>query len=117
MSRSDYHFNVVEVFQDDRAVKIIEVVDENLGNMSVTNDVENVILEIAKILPNKPTDYAWIQLDSDQCLDELVLDRTGNFDHFAPLPRGRCKTEVFAEAVVRLIEREIEATYDSDPVR
>jgi hypothetical protein len=117
MSRADYHFNVVEVFQDDRAVKIVDIVDENLGNMSVTNDVENVILEIAKILPNKPTDYAWIYRDSDNQIDELVLDRTGNFDHFAPLPRGRCKTEVFAEAVVRLLERELEAAYDSDSVR
>ena len=109
MSRSDFDWKIVEILQDERAVQVVEVVDLDLGNMSVTNDVENVILEIAKILPRPPTDFAWIYADSTGAWDELVLDHTGNFKNFAALPRGRCHSELQAEAVVRLLARELEA--------
>jgi hypothetical protein len=108
MTRSDFTFAVVEVQDDERATQVIQIVDDNLGNMSVTNDVENVINEISARLPRPATDYAWIYRDTEELWDELVLDNVGNFKKFAPLPRGRCFTEVQAEAVIRFLERKID---------
>lgn len=109
MSRSDYSFAVIQVFQDKRAVEVVQVADANLGNMSVTNDVENVINEISARLPRPAADYAWIYRDSTGTWDEIVVDEVGNFAKFVALPRGRCLTELEAEAVVRLIARELAA--------
>lgn len=108
-SRSDFSADLLAVMADERTLEIVEVVDLNLGGMSVTNDVENVINTVAQALPNPATDYAWIYRDSEGLWDELVLDKVGNFSRFAALPRGRCQTELRAEAVVRLIARELEA--------
>lgn len=43
MAKSDYSYNLIK--RENQQVLFIE--DENLGNMSVTNDIENVVEEIA----------------------------------------------------------------------
>lgn len=106
MSRSDYSFAVIQIFQEKRAVEVVQIADANLGNMSVTNDIENVINEIAARLPNPPFGYAWIYRDSSGDWDEILVDQTGNFVKFVALPRGRCLTELEAEAVARLLARQ-----------
>jgi hypothetical protein len=106
MSRSDYSFATVAVYGETQVVEVVQIADANLGNMSVTNDIENVINEIAARLPNPPSGYAWIYRDSSGAWDEILVDKAGNFEKFVALPRGRCLTELEAEAVARLLARQ-----------
>ncbi len=107
MSRADYAFAVVAVFNDTRATEIIQIVDAKT-DVSVTNDIENVLNEIQARIPRRPGDYAWIYCDSMDNWDEIIVDDVGNFVKFAALPRGRCFTEVQAEAVARYLARQLE---------
>ena len=111
-ARADYAWKLVGLLQDGRAVTLIEIVDKDLGNMSVTNDIENVLLEIADGLPedNPLSENAVIYRDSEGYWDEIVLDQVGNFKSFAALPRGRRQSELQSEAVVRLVARQLEAS-------
>ena len=109
MSSADYSFAVVQVFKDERVNNVVQIVDLDAGNMSVTNDIENVLLEIQARLPDHPTDYIWIYRDSMENWDEIQLDDVGNFQRFNALPRGRCFTEVQAEAVVCFLARHVNA--------
>lgn len=107
--KSDFDWRHVEIFKDNRATTVIEIVDLDLGNMSVTNDIENVVTQIATELPedNPITENAIIYRDSEGIWDEVVLDKAGNFAQFAALPRGRCLTELQSEAVLRLVKRQL----------
>jgi len=108
--RADYDWNLVQILTDDRTTNVIEITDRDLGNMSVTNDVENVLIEISDdpLFDNNPlSESAVIYCDSEGLWDEIVLDNAGNFKTFAALPRGRCRTELQAEAVVRLVARKL----------
>lgn len=107
--RADYDWSHSQVLGDHRATTVIQIVDLDLGNMSVTNDIENILLEISGQLPedNALEENAVIYRDSTGAWDEVVLDQVGNFRKFAALPRGRCFTELQAEAVVRLVARQI----------
>lgn len=109
MSRSDYTFAVVEILGDERANEIVQIVDQDLGNMSATNDIENILNEIQARLPRHPTDYVWIYRDSMELWDEIVVDEVGNFVKFKALPRGVCFTEVQAAAVVQFLARHLAA--------
>ena len=105
--RASIHWETVEVFpQDNRAIHVLEIVDLK-GDVSVTNDIENVLIELEELLPRPIAEYAVIYRDSMDLWDEVVLDQVGNFRNFAALPRGRDKTELRAEAVVRLLKREL----------
>ena len=42
-SRADFRYRVV---QDNEDIKLLLIVDENLGGRSVTNDIENVLADI-----------------------------------------------------------------------
>ena len=108
-ARADYGWSQSQVLTDSRSTTVLQIVDENRGEMSVTNDIENVLLEISEALPedNPLSENAVIYRDSTGAWDEVVLDQVGNFQKFAALPRGRCFTEVQAEAVVRLVARQI----------
>ncbi len=108
MSSADYAFAVVQVFNDERANEIIQIVDNKTG-VSVTNDVENVLNEIEVRLPRPATDYVWIYRDTMDNWDEIVVDDVGNFVKFAPLPRGRCLTEIQAAAITQFLARHLEA--------
>ena len=111
MSRADYGWTIVQVFQDTRAIGVLEIVDMK-GRVSVTNDIENVLIEIGGRLERdglgQLEDLAVIYRDSMNAWDEVVLDHVGNFRRFAALPRGRCHTELRAEAVVRYLGRQLE---------
>lgn len=65
MSKSDY---IHKIYQVD---KIIEIQDLNLGKMSVTNNIENVIDEIAKEEGINKSEFKVIYRDS-----------VGNWDGF-----------------------------------
>lgn len=107
--RSDYTFALVEIQGDARANQIVQIVDQDLGNVSVTNDIENILNEIQARLPGHPTDYVWIYRDSMTNWDEVVVDDVGNFVKFKALPRGRCFTEVQAAAVTQFLARHLAA--------
>lgn len=109
-ARADYDWKLVQILTDGRATTVIEIVDRDLGNMSVTNDIENILLEISDDLDddNPLSENAVIYRDSEGLWDEIVLDEVGNFRSFAALPRGRCRSELQAEAVVRLVARQLE---------
>lgn len=112
-SMSDWKAGVFAVQEDNRTVQVLEIIDLDLGKMSVTNDIENVVmsidLELDKAFGGNVSvgDYAVIYRDSTGAWDEVVLDDVGNFKKFAALPRGRCQTELRAEAVLRLLERKL----------
>jgi len=108
-SRSDYTFAVVEIFNDERANEIVQIVDQDLGNMSVTNNIENILNAIQARLPRHPTEYVWIYRDSMELWDEIVIDDVGNFVKFKALPRGVCFTEIQAAAVTQFLARHLEA--------
>ena len=55
------------------------------------------------------SECAIIYRDSLEQWDEIVVDQVGNFARFAALPRGRCRTELQAEAIVRLCARQVGA--------
>ena len=107
--RSDYTFAVVEILGDSRANQIVQIVDQDLGNVSVTNDIENILNEIQARLPGHPTAYVWIYRDSMETWDEVVVDDVGNFVKFKALPRGRCFTEIQAAAIAQFQARHKEA--------
>ena len=50
-------------------IPILIIVDKNLGNMSVTNDIENVVDFICKKEKLQPKDCAIIYRDSHNCWD------------------------------------------------
>ena len=74
MSRADY-----DIIAIDDSNKIVQLVDLDLGNMSVTNDAETVVKEVNKLCPG----YRILYRDSIEIWDELVHDN-GVFIKFAP---------------------------------
>lgn len=56
-SRSDYSWNVID--------NTLYIVDKNLGSMSVTNNIENIVFCISLIEHKVPTDYKIIYKDSE----------------------------------------------------
>lgn len=61
MSRSDYIYKLKNI----GGRKILAIEDMNLGNMSVTNDIENVVREIAAVEKIDPTDHLIVYSDSE----------------------------------------------------
>lgn len=55
--------------------------DLNLGNMSVTNDIENVIKEIKRNVPDI-RQYQIQYLDSNDEWTRIILDENGDFKEF-----------------------------------
>ena len=113
MSKSDYHFDVRHNVVDGVEIRTIEIIDLNLGRMSVTNDIENVVREISgqirDLTDEDPLDFAWMYRDSGKDWDELVLDSAGNFTRFAALERDRWLGDLRAEVAARHLARRKEA--------
>jgi 16S rRNA G966 N2-methylase RsmD len=63
MTRSDF---IYDVFPE---TKFVRIVDLDKGRMSVTNDIENVIEEIATQEQISPLDYKFIYQDSEGQVD------------------------------------------------
>ena len=61
MSKSDYNYT--------RIKNIISIIDLNLGRMTVTNNIENVVSEIAKKERIAPEEFKWIYRDTDGLWD------------------------------------------------
>jgi hypothetical protein len=60
MTRANYTYGIADGTDE----KILWIVDSNLGNMSVTNDMENVLDEIEKKTQLPLNDYKIIYRDS-----------------------------------------------------
>lgn len=77
-TRSDYSFYVTPY-----PGGAVHIVDQNLGRMSVTNDVENVLAAIHKQIDLTGRDVSYT--DSEGQVDSLIHDK-GKFIRFAPGP-------------------------------
>lgn len=72
MNKSDFTYTV------DHDLEIVKIVDLNLGNMSVTNDAENVVSYCVQQeidLHDNIRDYRFFYKDSAGIIDELVPSR------------------------------------------
>lgn len=58
--------------------EMLFIEDINIGGMSVTNDIENVIQFIKSEVPNIK-DYIIQYLDSENVWTQVILDEDGNF--------------------------------------
>ena len=104
-TRSDWTYGISEVVYADETVEVITIIDKDLGNRSVTNDVENILEAIAKELPRPLHKYAITYFDSTDKQDEIIVDKDNKFLSFAALPRGRTSRFVKTEAARRLTTR------------
>lgn len=76
------------------SVPLVSIVDLDQGR-SVTNDIENVLLDVADWLPIPLEECAVMYRDTMGNWDEVLVERgTCNFQAFKALPRGRCRTEL-----------------------
>jgi hypothetical protein len=67
--RADYKYSI------NRIKKRLAIVDLNLGQMSVTNCIEDVVEEIMEIENINPSDYMIIYQDSAHWWDGWIYDR------------------------------------------
>ena len=65
MSRSDYSYKVLDIPKG----KFIAITDLNLGRMSVTNNIENVLEEIAGVESLSLLEYKIVYRDSEGTWD------------------------------------------------
>ena len=63
-------------------VRDIHITDLNLGNMSVTNDVENILGKIHQEIDLRGRLVTYT--DSEGQIDKLIIDANGEFVTFAP---------------------------------
>jgi hypothetical protein len=73
--RADY------TFQADEPAKIIRIVDQDLGNMSVTNDLERVLCEVAFQVDEPLSAYAITYRDSTGTWDRIVVTPHATLAH------------------------------------
>jgi hypothetical protein len=69
---------------------VIIIIDQNLGNMSVTNDIDNVIREIAIVEKINPSSYMYVYQDSDGFWDGYDFKNS----QFIPLRGSNANTAV-----------------------
>ena len=60
--------------QVDEPAKRIQIIDEDLGNMSVTNDMEAVLREVSLNVDNPLSDYAIVYRDSTGTWDRILVE-------------------------------------------
>ncbi len=65
--RADYTLQV------DEPEKRIVIIDQNLGNMSVTNDLERVLCDVALKIQNSLHNYSIIYCDSTGTWDRIIV--------------------------------------------
>ncbi len=70
MSKADYLHEITEY----NGFKCLKIEDLNLGNISVTNDIENVVADIAQMERIDPSQFIIVYKDSE-----------GNWDGWDPL--------------------------------
>lgn len=65
--RADYTLQV------DESAKLIRIVDQDLGNMSVTNDLDRVLIDLAGQIDGSLDDYSITYRDSTGTWDRIVV--------------------------------------------
>lgn len=79
------------VLQVDEPAKEIKIIDEDLGNMSVTNDLERVLGRVAWLIDGELPDYSILYRDSTRTWDRvkvIALDAEDTFElEVLPGPR------------------------------
>jgi hypothetical protein len=101
MTCSDWTWAITTLTYADETVDVITIFDRDLGNMSVTNDVENVLEAIAKELSKPLSEYPITYFDSTDSEDEIIIGQNNKFLSFAALTRGRTSRFVKTEAAGR----------------
>jgi len=104
-SRADWRWAKHHLHYADETVEVIVINDMNLGNMSVTNDIEAVLEELATDLPRSLADYPVMYFDSSSKLDEILINEKGEFAGFADLPRNLTGAAAMREAAARWAHR------------
>lgn len=96
MARADYIHEIITC----AGRNIIKIEDLNLGNKSITNDIENVVAEIARLEKIDPAQYMIVYKDSEGTWD--------GWDHqqqqFIPLSE-----EDYRDAVDKYILKQLNA--------
>lgn len=82
MAKANYNYTVKD--------GIVAIVDLDLGGMSVTNDIENVVKEISKKENIQAAEYKWIYKDSD-----------GMWDGFNPVSETFIHLQIHLESDAR----------------
>lgn len=72
-------------FDFDIAARVLVIYDLNMGNKSVTNDIENVLAEIFDQIDELQPIDAVIYRDSEGIFDQVILGEGRTFKRFAPL--------------------------------
>ncbi len=65
--RADY------IFQVDERAKLIRITDQDLGNMSVTNDLDRILIELAGLIDGTLDGYSITYRDSTGTWDRIVV--------------------------------------------
>lgn len=73
--RADFQLQV------DEEAKIIRIIDEDLGNMSVTNDLERVLCEVAFHVDGSLDDYGITYRDSTGTWDRIIATPHATLAH------------------------------------
>lgn len=73
--RADYTLQV------DEPAKMIRIVDQDLGKMSVTNDLERVLCDVAGQIESELSDYSITYRDSTGTWDRIVVTPHETFAH------------------------------------
>lgn len=71
MAKADYIHKLKNIFGRD----ILVIEDLNLGNMSVTNDIENVVKDIQQLEHINPSERLIVYSDSEGCWDGWDHDK------------------------------------------
>lgn len=88
----------------DEPEKKIRIIDEDLGNMSVTNDLERVLCEVAFHIDGSLDDYSIVYRDSTGTWDRIICTQHPTFAHTfnvevrpGPGPEPRRRDRMVAE--------------------
>ena len=73
--RADFELQV------DEANRKIRIIDEDLGNMSVTNDLERVLLEVSHHIDQSLDNYSIVYRDSTGTWDRIIVTPHETFPH------------------------------------
>ena len=72
---------------------LLVVVDLNLGNRSVTNDIESVIVALSR--ERDLHEYVFIYRDSERLYNLVMINPDGSFYDFAPISQWEPITDLY----------------------
>ena len=71
--RVDWPVRADYTLQVDEPAKLIRIVDQDLGNMSVTNDLDRVLIDVANQVDESLDNYSITYRDSTGTWDRIVV--------------------------------------------